>query len=281
MNLALCVQTPEVEPILPVALLSGAFEDKLAKAARLGADGVELMAVDPARLEAAEVRAALARHGLQVAAIGSGGVKFATGLTLLHAQPECAEQALRRLQELIDLAAALGAPLVTVGSLRGTQAPVGPDGRARLVEALRRACTHAASRGVRLVVEPLNRYEADLINNAEQGLAFVNEVSHPALGLLLDTFHVNIEEASWTEPFRRVMAAGRLWHVHLGDNNRLPPGQGLIDFAAIVRTLRQIGYTGWLSAELLARPDPDTAAEQTIRHMRPLLTTADAVPGST
>jgi sugar phosphate isomerase/epimerase len=89
--------------------------------------------------------------------------------------------------------------------------------------------------------------------------------------LLLDTYHVNIEETSWTEPFRRLMAAGKLWHVHLGDNNRLPPGRGLIDFAAIVATLRQLDYTGWLSAELLARPDPDTAAQQTLTYMRSLL----------
>ena len=280
MRLALCVQTPEVEPDLPVALLSGTFEDKLAKAARFGADGVELMTVDPARLEAAEVSAALARHGLTVAAKGSGGGRFATGLTLMHPEPEKPEHPLRRLSHEMEFATVLGAPLVTVGSLRGWQAPVGPTGRARLVEMLRQASAYAAPRRVRLVVEPLNRYEADLINNAEQGLAFVNEVNHPALGLLLDTFHVNIEETSWTEPFRRVMAAGRLWHVHLGDNNRLPPGQGLIDFAAIVRTLHQIGYTGWLSAELLARPDPDTAAEQTVRHMRPLLAMTDSAPGN-
>ena len=64
------------------------------------------------------------------------------------------------------------------------------------------------------------------------------------------------------------MAAGRLWHVHLGDSNRLPPGQGHIDFAGIVTTLREIGYLGYLSAELLPRPDPDTAAASTINYMR-------------
>lgn len=109
------------------------------------------------------------------------------------------------------------------------------------------------------------------MNSAEEGLAFLDEVGHPALGLVLDTYHVNIEERSWTEPFRRVMAAGRLLHVHLGDNNRLPPGRGLIDFLAIVAVLREIGYNGYLLAELLAKPDPDTAAQQTLTYMRSLL----------
>jgi sugar phosphate isomerase/epimerase len=91
------------------------------------------------------------------------------------------------------------------------------------------------------------------------------------LGLLLDTFHVNIEEASWTEPFARVFAAGKLFHVHLGDNNRLPPGKGLIDFQAILQTLQSVGYQGFLSAELLALPDADSAAADTLTYMHRLL----------
>ncbi|MGW8250065.1 MAG: sugar phosphate isomerase/epimerase family protein, partial [Anaerolineales bacterium] len=91
------------------------------------------------------------------------------------------------------------------------------------------------------------------------------------LGLLLDTYHVNIEESSYSEPFRHTIQAGRLFHVHLGDNNRLPPGQGLIDFEAIVKTLYECGYSGYLSAELLAKPDPDTAARETLTYMRGLL----------
>ncbi len=142
---------------------------------------------------------------------------------------------------------------------------------------LRRAAEHAAAAGIRLALEPLNRYEADLINTAEQGLEFVEEVGHPALGLLLDTYHANIEEASWEAPFRSLTEAGRLWHVHLGDNNRLPPGRGMIDFCALLRLLRSLGYDGALSAELLAIPDPDTAACQTVEYMRPLLEAAGCV----
>ena len=67
------------------------------------------------------------------------------------------------------------------------------------------------------------------------------------------------------------MAVGKLFHVHLGDNNRLPPGKGLIDFPAILRTLKEIGYAGWLSAELLGKPDPDTAGQQTLDHMTRLM----------
>lgn len=271
MKLSLVIQTPEVKPLVPVALLTGKFQQKLEKAARLGIDGVELMAVEPTALDAAAIRGGLRQNGLEVSAVGSGAIAFAMGLTLLHADPEKAAQARERLRHLIEFAAAVGAPLVTVGSFRGKLAFVGDGGRERLVQLLYEAATCAESSGIRLALEPLNRYEADLVNNSIEGLAFVEEVGHPALGLLLDTYHVNIEEASWTEPFRRVMAAGRLWHVHLGDNNRWPPGYGLIDFAAILNTLREIGYQGYLSAELLGKPDPDTAAQHTVTHIHSLL----------
>jgi len=271
MKLAIAIQTPEVETIIPVALISGSFEEKLVKAARWGADGVELMTTHPTELDRARIQTALKDNGLEVAAVASGGLAFSLGLSLLNGDAEIAKRANASLYDLIDLAGDLGVPLVTIGSFRGRLAAGGEGARQRLVDILRQSAEYAQQSAVRLVLEPLNRYESDLIANAEQGLAFLEEVNHPAVGLLLDTYHVNIEESSWTEPFRQLMQAGKLWHVHLGDNNRLPPGQGLIDFAAIMSTLHQSGYAGYLSAELLAKPDPDRAARQTLQYMIPLV----------
>jgi len=271
MKLSLAIQTPDVQRVVPVALLSGTLEEKLAHAAQWGADGVEFMPADPASLDGAAIRAALQQHRLEAAAVGSGAVAFATSLTLLHSEPIKAAQAEARLRDLIAFAAAVGAPLVTIGSFRGRLAAVGEDGRERLRVVLREAAAYAQERGIRLALEPLNHYEMDFLNRAEEVLSFIQEMGHPALGVLLDTYHFNMEESSWTEPFRRAMVAGKLWHVHLGDNNRLPPGRGLINFHAIIAILREAGYRGYLSAELWARPDPDTAARQTLAYMRALL----------
>jgi sugar phosphate isomerase/epimerase len=117
------------------------------------------------------------------------------------------------------------------------------------------------------VIEPLTRYESDVINTATDGLALIREVGHSHLGLLLDTFHMNIEEPTYAGSIEQSMASGRLWHIHLGDSNRLPPGYGHIDFGVIVAALRQVGYDGYLSAEHFPRPDPDGAAAATARHM--------------
>ncbi len=271
MKLALTIQTPEVPVQVPVALLSGTLEEKLQKAAHMGAAGVEIITTEPASLDALVLHDLLNQKGLQAAAVASGGMAFAARLTLLNPDPPTAALARQRLNELIDLAAALGAPVVTVGSFRGRFVGDKENSLHQLAKILRQAGDFAAGRGVRIALEPLNRFEGDLLNNVEQGLVFLKELNHPAVGLLVDTFHVNIEEASWTEPFRQAMAAQKLFHVHLGDNNRLPPGKGLIDFGAILRTLHTIGYTGWLSAELLGKPDPDTAGQQTIDHMTHLM----------
>ena len=269
MKLSLAIQTPDVPFQLPVALLSGSLDEKLRKAAALGADGVELMCYDPASLDAESIRSKLENNGLEAAAVASGGLGVGK-ITLLHPDPQICEVARSRLMDLIYFAARLGAPLVTIGGFRGRS---NGDQRASLIhlgEILLEAATIADIRGVRLAVEPINRYEGDLIHNSAQGLAFLDQVDHPAVGLLLDTFHMNIEEASWTEPFARVYAAEKLFHVHLGDNNRLPPGKGLIDFQAILQTLRSLGYQEFLSAELLALPDADTAAADTLAYLRTL-----------
>ena len=271
MKLALAIQTDEcIPPVAAVGLLSGSFEEKLVKAAQWGADGVELLSAFPERLDPVAMRDMLRANHLQAAVVSSGAVTFVTGLTLLHADPVRAREAPARLHALIDFAAAVGAPLVSIGSFRG-KLQYDPGGRAHLVHILQEAADYSAARGVRLVIEPLNRFETDLIVNADEGLAFLEEVRRASVGLMLDTFHVNIEESSWIEPFRRVAAAGKLWHVHISDNNRLAPGSGLIDFRPILATLKQVGYAGFLSAEILARPDPDTAAIKTLTTMRPLL----------
>ncbi len=268
MLLSLAIQTPEVPVPVPVALLSGRFEEKLARASSLGYNGVELITTDPGSLETQPLRSQLAANGLQVSAIASGGMAFAAKLTLLNPDPSRAALARRRLDQMIDLASSLGTPVVTIGSFRGRAVKGLERSRQELAEVLRRAGQRAAEYGVRLALEPLNRYEADLFHTAAETLAFVQELNNPAVGILLDTYHVNIEECSWTEPYREVMAAGKLFYAHLGDNNRLPPGQGLIDFPAILRTLREVGYDGWLSAELLPLPDLDSAAQLTAQSMR-------------
>jgi sugar phosphate isomerase/epimerase len=269
MKLALCTTTPEVQVPVPVALLSGSISERLDRAVALGCDGLEFMVLDPDQLNVSELAQEMRARELEVTAIGSGVQLFVDGLTLLAKDAATERKAFQRFEKLVDFAAACGAPMVTVGSFRGKLAWGGDGARQRLVETLRRCCETASAQDIRVALEPLNRYESDVVNTAAEGMALAEEIDHPVFGLLLDTFHMNIEEPDIAGGIHT--AAERLWHVHLGDSNRLPPGRGHFDFALVVDMLRQVGYKDYLSAELLARPDPDTAAKETMQAMRRLV----------
>lgn len=267
MKFSLSIQTPEVEPILPLALLTGTFEEKCQKASLYGADGVELITTHPNSLEPEYISDVLKRYQLHPAAISSGALSSTLGLTLLNADKEIAEKAYQKLLSLIDLAAAIGAPIVTIGSFRGRVTGEYADTESQFAQLMQQAGEFARQRLTRIAIEPLNRYESNFIRNTREGLSFLELVDHTSVGLLIDTYHANIEEASRTEPFIEAHNAGKLFHVHIADNNRLPPGMGLIEFDKIIGVLNNIDYEGFLSAELLPQPDPDTAAQFTMKHM--------------
>jgi sugar phosphate isomerase/epimerase len=271
LKISLAIPTPDVNIDLPVALLKGTFEERLEKASRLGYNGIELMVARPAELNAAEISQLIRNRALQVSAVSSGAVYMMDRLTLLTADKSTSSRACTRLLELVDFAANVGAPLVTIGGFRGRLAWAGgAAAELRFKEIIEQACDHAADQSVLLAIEPLNRYETDLILTVADALAFIEKINSPVLGLLIDTFHANIEEPNPMGSFRQAMEASRLFHVHLGDSNRLPPGLGHFDFSAIIQVLRETGYSGYLSAEMFPFPNPDTAAAVTIQFMRQL-----------
>jgi sugar phosphate isomerase/epimerase len=144
-----------------------------------------------------------------------------------------------------------------------------------LLDCLQECARAAMEEGVRLAIEPINRYETDLVNTVDEGLELIRQVDVSSLGLLLDTFHMNIEEPDIEESILR--AGKHLFHFHLADSNRRHPGAGHLDFTSICNVLKSTGYTGWVSGEFLPYPDADTAAERGIKYLRPIL---DSVFGS-
>jgi sugar phosphate isomerase/epimerase len=248
----------------------GDFEANVAKIAAWGYDGVELAIRDPRLVDGAALLKTLARYGLAVPAIGTGQAWGEEGLSFTDPDPAVREAAIQRVIAHVPFAAQAGA-LIIIGLLRGiVKAGVSPEQAWNwLVEALRRTSEAAAPHGVRLCLEPINRYETTLVNTIAEGLDLIETVGYNNFGLLADTFHMNIEEPRIEESLRQ--AGDRLFHVHVADSNRWYPGAGHVDFASMVRTLREMGYAGWLSAEIMPRPDSDTAAQRTIEHLRPIL----------
>ncbi len=248
----------------------GDFERNVSKIAQWGYDGVELAIRDPNQIDADAILAVTDAHGLSVPAIGTGQAWGEEGLSFTDPDPSVRQAAIRRVRDHIPFAARSGAVII-IGLLRGIVRPgVEHDQAMRwLVEALQH-CSHAAEpHGVRLALEPINRYETSLINSVSECLALIAEVGVGNFGVLADTFHMNIEDTSMTDSLRQ--AAAHLYHVHLADSNRWYPGAGHIDFGVIVDTLREIAYGGYLSVEAMPMPDADTCARESIQTLQPLL----------
>ena len=143
------------------------------------------------------------------------------------------------------------------------------DAEARLLPALGRVANAARRRGVRLVLEPIQRYSTNWLHSAREVLDLIACLGEDNVGVLLDTFHMSIEEADPAAAVRD--AAPRLWHFHVAENTRRAPGWGDLNFAAYVSLLRTVGYDGFVSAEVAPDPTLDAAARQTMAVMRPLV----------
>ena len=245
----------------------GGFEVNVAEIAGMGYDGVELAIRDPGLVDAESLLATVRRHGLAVPAIGTGQAWADEGLSFTDLDPEVRRAAIDRIKGHIPFAARAGAVII-IGLVRGT---VNPDpGREQamdwLAEALQECCAAAAPRGVRLALEPINRYETTLISTVAHGLDLIERVGAANLGLLLDTFHMNIEEPSIEESIR--LAGDRIFHFHVADSNRWYPGGGHLDFVGILEALARTDYAGHISGEFLPFPDEKTAAREAILCLR-------------
>jgi len=208
-----------------------------------GCDSVELLG-EPRRWNPLEVCRELAQTGLTPVALTARCQVPQTRRDLAHPDASIRADALDYVLDCLKFAAEVGAPIVQMLPSGETRlAPLGTrDQEWRWsVEGMRAAAQEAGRLGIRIAIEPLNRYETYLVTTMEEALAYIHDVGSPAVGVTLDLFHANIEEPDIPAAIR---AAGpRLWHVHVADTNRRGLGQGHLDLGPIVAALREVGYS--------------------------------------
>jgi 5-keto-L-gluconate epimerase len=249
---------------------AGHVDEAFAMLSRFGYDGIELAIRRPREIDAEHIRMLVRTHSLDVAAIGTGQAYVDEGLSLTHPDAEIRRQAFERLVEHVDLSRALGGVPVIIGLIRGRSSVEVPLGRC--LDLLRGALGDLASRAKAvgagpLFVEPINRYETDIVPTLDEATRLLDAAGGTHLGVLADLFHMNIEEA---DPLGALAThASRIAHFHLADSNRWAPGFGHIDVARSMETLYGRGFSGWASVECLPRP-PDTM-EAAYRIVRPFL----------
>ena len=264
MNLSIVYTTQHTK--FQAATFSGELDANLAKIAGYGYNGVELAIRDPELVDMEELEKFLHQYDLKVPAIGTGQAWGEEGLSFTDPVPAIREAAIQRIQSHIPIAKKLNAVII-IGLVRGILKPGVSHTQAMdwLREALQQCTSVAKDHNVRLALEPINRYETSLINNVAQGMDLISDVGADNFGLLLDTFHMNIEEPQIEKSIQ--LCGNRIFHFHVADSNRWYPGGGHLDFGAILTTLFNTGYTGFVSGEFLPYPDVDTAAQNSILHL--------------
>ncbi|MDN7120975.1 sugar phosphate isomerase/epimerase [Nocardioides sp. ChNu-153] len=218
----------------------------VAKTKEAGYDLLELSLHDAVNLDVASARAAIDEAGLAVAC--SRGLAFDADVS--SADGAVVERGEKLLQDSLVTTHDLGGTHFTgalYSALGKYGAPLSTQGRANVVRVLTDLAAEAAGRGMTLGLEICNRYETNVINTAADALRLADDIGADNVTIHLDTYHMNIEEDSLSEPVRLV--GDRLGYVHVGENHRGYLGQGHIDFDGFFGALSEIGYTGPITFE--------------------------------
>jgi sugar phosphate isomerase/epimerase len=268
MKLSVAVAAKEAPPSAFVVWRG--FEESIAKAADLGYHGVELALKTADDVDPDHLSTWLSKHNLEVSCISTGQVFASLGLYFTHPDVAMRERVIDLFSGLIHLARDFG-KLVNVGRTRGfiAEGQTPQEAEQIFIDTSRRICDTAGEEGVTIIIEPVNRYEINFVNNLDEGADLLAKVARDNLGLMPDVFHMNIEDARIGESLAR--HASLVKYIHFADSNRHAPGWGHLDFDDVFDGLRRGGFNGWSAIEILPVPDPDSAAQKAAETMLPMI----------
>lgn len=219
------------------------------KIKELGFDTVEIPIEDPQLIEVDKIKEALIENGLQAVICGA----FGTSRDLTHDDPAYHKNSFDYIISCFKICNQLGAAFLAgpMYSAVGKARLVSKEQRKieweRAVVNLRKVCLIAHDMGLSIALEPLNRFESDLINTAEDVMKLIAEIDHPSAKVLLDAFHMNIEEPDIEKAI--LLAGEKLAHVQVSENYRGTPGTGQTRWDALRKGLQAIDYSGVVSIE--------------------------------
>lgn len=258
------------------------IEKSIQRIDKFGYDGIEVKG-EPSQYNTKVLAELIQSYDLETSSIAGMYPWPTEERDLSNPSKKARKKAVNYVKRCVDFARELDAALViVVPSAVAKTEPLAPLEKEWkwAVESVRTAGVYAEDRGILVAVEPINRYETYLLNNASQALKFIGDVGLENVKVMLDCFHTNIEEP---DPAASVRKVGKnLIHVHIADSNRQSVGRGHTDFKSIVRSLKEIGYARYLAMEPLPPfPDPymamnglppeeslDLCAEECINQLR-------------
>jgi len=265
----LSIAIADTNALLSAFVVYRGFDTCIPKAANLGFSGVELALRRADEINPSKLQRMLDDNNLEVSCISTGQVYADGGFAITHEDNIKRQQAITIFKELIDVGSEFGR-MVNIGRVRGM---IGKRNKQEVedlfTEVARELSDYALQKQVALVLEPINRYEIDFINNLMAGANLLKRINRSNMGLMPDLFHMNIEDYSIIEAITDVISDVR--YIHVADSNRLAPGNGHIDFESVFMHLQALRYNGWVCAEILPIPSPDIAARQAADFLLPVI----------
>jgi D-psicose/D-tagatose/L-ribulose 3-epimerase len=248
--------------------------DLLTKVKNMGYDIIEIAVEDASLIDWKLIKSIANDLDLKITISGA----FGTERDISSTEAQYRQIGKQYIIDCIKIASDMGSPVFggplysAVGKTRLVSDEQKKQERAWCVETLREVSQVAADHGVLVGLEPLNRFETDMINTIDQALSLTEEVCHPSLKIVLDTFHANIEEKNIPASIRKI-GKERLCHIQGNESDRGTPGTGHLDWAGINIALQEIGYEGAVVIETFGQPSKELARAACI--WRPLANSAD------
>lgn len=263
MNLRKSISVSPLKTVFGPVLFAGKLGEGIPMIADLEFDAVELSVRDPEEKVVRDALKISSAYKLKVSAIATGQSYYNDHISLSDLSKWKRKSCINRMIAIIDLASSLDS-FIIIGGVRGagknSEKSDLPQYIENFKESIGEIIPYAEKKKVVLLLEPINRYETILVNDAAQALNLINEINSENLKILLDTYHMNIEERSIEESLK--MTKDYAKYVHFADSNRLAPGWGHINFKNILSALNEIDYEGFLGFEILPKPGDYEAAVQ-------------------
>ena len=269
MKLCYQVATPDVAIAESVTAYQGPLQKTFGDLAKLGYDGVELMTIDPMKLDWNEVRKTASDLDLTVGLVCTGEIFGQLGLSFADPDAGRRAEAIARVNGIIDFAASQNAK-VNIGRVRGQYRPgiAHEQTEEWAVEGFRAISDHAAPKGVQIALENVTIMQTNFLNTMDECRRLIEMTDRPNFKAMIDVFHLNIEEKDLYQSIRDNSDINI--HVHLSDNNRRYPGHCGMDFEKIIRTFHEMGYDDLFCTEVFQIPNMEDCARLAIEHLAPI-----------
>lgn len=269
MKLCYQVATPDVSIAPSVTAFQGKLSHSFGRLGELGYDGVELMTLNPLELNWDEVRKEAEKNRLDVVLVCTGEIFGQKKLSFMDKNAEVRQNARARVKEIIDFASYLGA-YINIGRVRGQYTDELPKevSYGYAIDAFKDISEYAGKKEVKIALETVTIMQTNFINTVEEAVKVIKDVDNEYFRLMMDIFHLNIEEKDMFETIKNY--AEYNIHVHLADNNRRYPGHCGLNFEKIIKAFKEVGYDGAFCTEIFQIPDQESAAIGAVEHLRPI-----------